>query len=224
MQIRFLPVLALLALVIASGLAHGLWTNRWAVSRSLEDALDRLDRVPRVVGDWEGTDFELNPRQLEVGQIDGCLARRYRNRQDGREITVLLVCGLPGPIAVHTPDICYSGAGYALAAPPRAEPIATDSPSGLAVFQTAEFRKTEAILPESLRIFWSWSSGAAWEAPEHPRPHFMTSGVLYKLYVIGGHQEQDKTEAVEICTAFIRDFIPELSKAIGSDIPLEKTR
>lgn len=224
MPIRLLPALALLALVIASGLTHGLWTNRWAVSRSLEEALARLDRVPSVVDDWEGTDFELNPRQLEVGQIDGCLARRYRHREDGREITVLLVCGLPGPIAVHTPDICYSGAGYTPAAPPIAEPIPIDPSLESAVFKTAEFRKTEAILPESLRIFWSWSDGEAWEAPEHPRPHFMTSGALYKLYVMCGHQEHDKPKAIKTCKDFITVFIPELSKTIGSDIPFEKTQ
>lgn len=226
MQSRYLPALAMLLLIIASGLAHGLWTNRWTVSGSLEEALARLDRVPVVIGDWEGTNFELDRRQLEVGQIDGYLARRYRNRQDGREVTVLLVCGLPGPIAVHTPDICYAGAGYTPMAPPVSEPVPTDSspsqePAG---FKTAEFQKEGAIIPESLRIYWSWSDGELWEAPDHPRPRFMASGALYKLYVINGQLDEDQVQAGEKCKAFIRVFLPELSKAIGSDVPIEVTR
>lgn len=226
MQLRYLPALAMLLLVVVSGLAHGLWTNRWAVSGSLEEALARLDRVPVAIGDWEGTNFELDQRQLEIGQIDGYLARRYRNRQDGREVTVLLVCGLPGPIAVHTPDICYAGAGYTPMAPPVSELVPTDSfpfqePAG---FKTAEFRKEGAIFPESLRIYWSWSDGELWEAPDHPRPRFMTSRILYKIYVINEQPDEDRVQAGEICKAFIRVFLPEVSMAIGSDIPFEGTR
>jgi hypothetical protein len=215
MQSRYWPALAMLLLVVVSGLAHGLWTHRWTISSSLDEALTRLDRVPMDIGDWEGINFELDQRQLEIGQIDGYLARRYRNRQDGREVTVLLVCGLPGPIAVHTPDICYAGAGYT---------PASFSFQEHAGFKTAEFRKEGAILPESLRIYWSWSDGELWEAPDHPRHRFMTSMFLYKIYVIDRQLDEDRVHAGDVCKEFIRVFLPELSKAIGSDVRFEVTR
>ena len=67
---------------------------------------------PPTVGDWEGRPLEVEPRELAAAGVIGGVLRRYVNRQDGRAVTVLLVCGPPGPIAVHTPDICFAGIGY----------------------------------------------------------------------------------------------------------------
>lgn len=212
---RSAPILVLLALVLASGLAHGLRTDRWRKARSLEEALDRLDRVPMAVGDWEGADIELARRQLEVGQIDGHVARRYRNRRDGREVTMLLVCGRPGPIAVHTPDVCYAGVGYTPSAPRLVEPIRTASSSRPISFKTAEFRKDDALVPESLQIYWSWTAGDAWEAPELPRPHFVGEDFLYKLYVIGGRPGEDITVTDRACRDFLGVFVPGLGRALA---------
>ena len=224
MHIRLLPSLAAFALVLAAGLAQGLWTNRWTSSSALEGSLERLGRVPKVIGDWEGTDYELNPRQLEVGQIDGYLGREYRNRRDGRTVNILIVCGQPGPIAVHTPDICYAGLGWASDSPPVHERIPLGSPDETASFKTVEFQKEGAIIPEFLRIFWSWSDGGKWEAPDSPRSHFIASRALYKLYVICGDREEGVARSTATCREFICNLVPELNRALGPNTTMVSER
>src|SRR3954451_18636542 len=120
---RTLPIATALALVIAAGIVHGRWTLRWSKSHAVEAAVARLEGVPTAVGDWNGQELALDPRQLTMAEIAGHVTRRYVNRRSGAAVTVLLVCGRPGPISVHTPDICYAGAGYELAGPPTRESL-----------------------------------------------------------------------------------------------------
>src|SRR5437764_8305353 len=107
---RILPAVAALVAVVAVGVVHGFWTDRWGLSEAVAAGAARLDRVPRVVGDWHA---EL----LETGQRDdpslaGQLYLRYLNRKTGEAVSVALVCGRPGPVCIHTPDVCYAASGY----------------------------------------------------------------------------------------------------------------
>src|SRR5690348_2531079 len=110
---RTIAQLVALAVVVASGVAHGLWTGRWGQPHQLEPAVARLGRVPAAVGDWEGRELPLNRQTLAVAEVAGHVSRRYQNSRTGESVLMLLVCGRPGPISVHTPDVCYEGAGYA---------------------------------------------------------------------------------------------------------------
>jgi Protein of unknown function (DUF3485) len=176
------------ALLVASGLVRGHLTGRWGASGELASAVARLGRVPTSIGEWEGRDVPMDPRQIDRAGIQGYLSRSYRNARDGREVTILLVCGLPGPIAVHTPDICYRGAGYESDSDPVA---AAPGPAGAAPgrFLGARFRKAGAAVPETLDILWAWNAGAAWEAPGQPRAAFAGRPWLYKAYQITRRDE-----------------------------------
>jgi len=175
--------LAAFALLVGSGLVHGRLTDRWGTSNALTEAVARLDRVPRSVGDWRAQDMAMDRRQIERAEIRGYLARSYRNARDGREASVLLVCGRPGPIAVHTPDVCYKGAGYEASAAPS--PGAVGAGDGrLAGFLKARFSKIGAPVPDALDILWSWNARGTWEVPANPRIGFASYEALYKIYVI----------------------------------------
>ena len=67
-------------------------------------------------------------RTMARAGIKGCVYRRYRNPRTGESVSVLLVCGRGGPISVHTPDVCYAGAGYRPTA--RSEPKEVDLGDG----------------------------------------------------------------------------------------------
>jgi hypothetical protein len=175
--------LAAFALLVGAGLVHGRLTDRWGISGALAEAVARLDRVPRSIGDWEGRDVAMDRRQIDRAGIQGFLSRSYRNVRDGREATVLLVCGRPGQIAVHTPDVCYRGAGYEPSSAPAPGTVGTgvDRP---AEFLKARFCKTSAPVPDALDILWSWNARGAWEVPANPRLGFASYPALYKIYVI----------------------------------------
>jgi hypothetical protein len=202
------------ALLVGSGLVHGRLTDRWGTSDALARAIGRLDRVPRSIGDWESRDVAMDRRQIDHAQIGGYLSRKYRNVRDGREATVLLVCGRPGPISVHTPDVCYEGAGYKAGSPPVPGSIATgDHRAG---FLEARFWKVDALVPEVLDILWTWNARGVWETPANPRIGFAPYQALFKVYVITGRGGAAAVAAGE--PAVDRDFagliLTELDRAL----------
>src|SRR6516225_943605 len=95
-------VLIATALLVATGVVHGLWTDRWKPSADLERAVARLDSVPMTIGDWQATSLELPADEVQGAQLGGYLMRRYMNRFTGQQVLVVLMCGRPGPVGVHT--------------------------------------------------------------------------------------------------------------------------
>jgi hypothetical protein len=206
-----------LALVIAAGLVHGQWTQRWTTSSVVETAAARLGRVPMTIGDWRGRSLELNREQLFMAEIAGHVARCYENRLGRTAVTILLVCGRPGPIAVHTPDICYAGAGYEPLGPPvrRTLPI---GPSGTpAAFRHAVFAKSNTAVPTYLRILWSWTADGTWDSPDNPRLAFAPHWALYKLYVIRTMDTADEPIEDDPGLTFLQTLLPELKSALFAD-------
>src|SRR5207249_1784629 len=127
------------AVVIPCGLLYGLWTDRWVVSDEPGASAAKLAGLPLAVGGWEGEALALDAGGRSPAGVAGHLSRRYRNRLNGGAVSVLLVCGRPGPVSVHTPDVCYGGAGYDLAGPPARYEVPAGAASPPAAFWTADF-------------------------------------------------------------------------------------
>jgi len=176
------PAVVLVVAVASLGITHGIATNRWETSEDLRLASERLDRVPTVIGSWVGTPLPIESEDLARAGIRGSVYRRYQRGENGPTATVLLVCGRGGPISVHTPDVCYAGAGYRMTgAQERHDVEAAGNPSAC---WTAVFAKPDAIVPVRSRLFWCWSrDGRSWDAPDSPRATFARFPAVYKLYV-----------------------------------------
>lgn len=210
---RLLSVLLLFVVVLGSGIAHGVWSGRWNVSDGPARAAARLSEVPMTVGDWDGRAGELDPRHLSVADISGAHVREYVNRRTGSVVSTLLVCGRPGPVSVHTPEICYSGVGYGL--------VGTRSryaaPALAAEFWVCDLQKPQAATPDRLRIFYAWNAEGAWLAPENPRLTFFRQPALYKLYVIRKLLPGDETLENDPAVDFLKVFLPQLNKSLCPD-------
>jgi Protein of unknown function (DUF3485) len=207
--------LVLAGIILAmDGYVHGLWTDRWQLSKELELAAARLRQVPMALGDWQG---ESNPpisqREVEQAGFQDYVSRRYQNQRTGAVVTILLACGRPGPLAVHTPDICYRGAGFqALQAPARhVENYGPDNAE--AEFWKGQFGKPDSSEPMQQRILWSWSARGVWKAPDNPRLAFGGAAALYKLYVVYQMFPNDP-RADEICRDFVAQLLPRLGKSL----------
>jgi hypothetical protein len=212
-MMRLLQLVVAIAFLLASGLAHGLWTDRWGKSEQLEAAARKLADVPLTLGDWDGRALEMSAREQEVAEVVGYAIRQFVNRRTGDVVTVLLVCGRPGPVAVHTPDVCYPGAGFALAGAPQRyrDSHPTTSP---AEFFTASFTKHASTVPEHLRLFWSWSADGDWKVPDYPRWTFARYPALYKLYVVRQMRRADTPLEQDPCLEVLRLLLPELQKSL----------
>ena len=218
---RLIPWLVGIVLVVASGIIDGLWTNRWKGSEELQLAASHLDRVPVVIGDWKARAEADDPRGMMSAELQRSVTQRYENTRTGRTISLLLICGRPGPISVHTPEICYPAAGYQMAqAHPETIAVKADPRGGPAEFLWADFEQLESFPPERLRIYWSWKATGTWSVPYSARVAFGSQPFLYKLYLI--HRTSRGIEADEDASFadFLQRLLPELDKAL--EIPQSK--
>jgi hypothetical protein len=208
-MMRMFSVATAVVLVIAGGAVHGLWTDRWNWSDEPGASAAKLDRVALSLDDWRGEDL-VNNYGKPAG-VAGMLSRRYVNTRDGQPVTILLVCGRPGPVSIHTPDVCYVATGYEMLSPTRCNGPA-EAPS--AELCTAQFRKTQSTDQTYLRIFWSWNATGTWQAPEDPRRAFFGQQALYKLYVIREMGAADEPLDSDPCLDLMKQLLPELQRAL----------
>jgi exosortase len=210
-----IPLLIAITIVLWSGVTQGRWSGRWKVSQEVELAVARLKRIPLAIGEWRGNPQHVEPRAMIAAGLDGLLIRRFQNMRTGRTIDVVLVCGRPGPVSVHTPDICYPAAGYEMTQAKMvtfSEQIGT--PNVPVEFIRADFGRQGAFPPEHLRIYWSLGAAGAWRVPSSPRLAFASLPFLYKMYLFYQSAGDNDPVEEESFADFLRRLVPELEKAL----------
>jgi hypothetical protein len=215
---RILPALVGLVALLGYGLVEGYWTQRWVVSEDLATASDRFRQVPLRIAEWDGEEEELDTRQAKQGEIHASLVRRYKSRQTGETLRVLLVCGRAGPIAAHGPEVCLGGSGFVLAASGARRTELEEHAMWRGVFH-----RPGNVIAEEVELFWAWNAQGVWEAPDRPRLHFARQRVLYKLYVSRPqfrNEAQDSlglapgSEPSSTVPGFLSNFVPELQRCL----------
>src|SRR5580704_6994240 len=111
-MVRILPVWTAVCVVASAGVVHALWTDRWTSASDPEAVSARLNTISLIVGDWVGETQEMDPRTRALADIKAYIMRRYVDRRTGTELSLIIVSGRGGPIAVHTPEVCFQGSGY----------------------------------------------------------------------------------------------------------------
>jgi Protein of unknown function (DUF3485) len=207
-MLRILPVAAAAAIVIAAGIVHGFWTDRWGVTEAVAAAASSLDRVPRSIGDWQAQ--PLDSDQTGAPELAGQLYLRYVNRKTLDSVSIALVCGRPGPVCIHTPDVCYERSGHTIGKITLQEVKLDKSTAHLF---TMEAKKEEAAEQTRLRIFWCWFDGSRWNVADNPRATYAGRKALFKFYVV-----REVTNELPLdqdpCLDFLRQFLPEAQKAL----------
>lgn len=187
---RYAAVIVFMAVVLASGYLHGRQTYRWVEKPSLDQYLARLDQIPESFGDWYSK-TETFQDDLSHHGIERYLLRTYINSRSTESYRVLVVCGRPGPIASHTPDVCYRSSGYTPHGDQkRADITITDELSpykgnqyqlNYMKFQPPKSRPTDM----ELEIRWAWMAPSKkLQVPDVPRYEFASQPALYKVYII----------------------------------------
>lgn len=204
------------SLLIVSGVAHALRTDRWFVADELVSAAQKLDAVPNEFGDWKSEEVERDAEMLEAAEARGCYSRRFSNSKTGELLHVLILCGRPGPIAVHTPDVCFVASGQTLVAR-QSHMIQSDSADRLGEFYVGDFSRTVDGVPYQMRTFWAWSADGDWKIADNTRLEFATYPFLYKMYVshtVPVRSEFDETDAA---LEFMKEFLPHVHQTLFPD-------
>lgn len=215
---RTLPLLIVCVMMVGSGFIHGLTIDRWGSSEDLRQAVASLKQVPAEFGEWKSEESTISEKELEVGEIDGYLARVYKNSADGNAVNMMIVCGRPGPISVHTPDICFTGAGYQMVKQFERHRIAsTEKNPGTAETFFADFAKPVNAASQNLRVFWTWSDGTQFFAPDNPRLAFAGKPFLYKIYLTRAIERVGDPPETDPCVSFFKLMMPVLQRSIFSE-------
>lgn len=203
MSTRIYAFMAAIGALLLSGVVcHSLADD----SEQLDAAAARVAEVPMNVGLWHGQVEATEDRSFEQTGAKTYWMRHYVHQKTDDSVLVILMCGRAGRMAVHTPEICYSGAGYELQDQPTASALTRD-----ATFWTAQFTKKTG----QLRLYWAWNAQGAWEASASPRWQFRGEAFLYKLYV--SHEVSQPlagTPQADVTADFLRSFVPELNQAL----------
>ncbi|MDE0865297.1 MAG: exosortase-associated EpsI family protein [Rubripirellula sp.] len=199
-------------LIITGGVAHGYLDSRWMNQKDVEAQVQILQQLPEKSGDWvRVTDDELQDAAQRTLQCYGSLLQEYLKPATGDRVKVFVVYGPRGPIAVHTPEVCYSSAGT--------EPTGNRVATTLLIDGQAQalwkvnFRKPRTNAPPHLEVWYGWSDGGPWKASAFPRAWFTDS--LFKIQVAG--QPAKTSDEISPVEDFLRSFLPTLERAgIGS--------
>lgn len=210
------------ALIIATGVVHGFWTNEFdfilgkpSASEQRQVFADRLNKnVPDTIGQWVSRELpKMDARVQEIANVDASLEREYNNVSTGVKSSVFIVSGHFRDVAVHTPDQCYVAAGYDMMSEPIKYKIPT--PAGELEAYTTVFKKEDSqVGTHYLRVFWTWSFDGKWVAPDSPRIEFVGQPALYKMYIISQLAQPGRSIAEDPSIPFVGQFLPVLNDAL----------
>lgn len=202
-----LPFAIVVAMTLLSAVVHGYSDGRWTQPTDRMVQGERLAQLPERCGPWVlMKTMELQEDAARVLRCYGSTIRAYRHEQTAEIVNVAVLFGPRGPIAVHTPEICYSSVGTA----PRGDRVShslpvAGQPQGLWSVRFAKQDSDGSLGEAAFEVWYAWSDGGAWVAAEKPR--FWLTPNLYKLQVAGpvGHN------GTSPCEDFLKGFLPQLS-------------
>ncbi|HWG45961.1 MAG TPA: exosortase-associated EpsI family protein [Gemmataceae bacterium] len=207
-MMRWFAALTGSAALIACGIVHGFWTDRWLPPVETAQAADRLETVPLELGEWDGEVIAVKSGEAGAG-VAGCIRRRYVNRKTGAEVSLFLVCGRSGPVSIHTPEVCYGASGFMVGNKSRFEVNET----GDNMWKTDAIRAS-ATEETRLRLYWGWNGGNGWTASNDARLQFVGGAVLHKLYIVRELNSLNESSRTEPCEEFLRVLLPALRKTL----------
>lgn len=174
----------LLSITLLTGALHGRLTQRWGPVPDLAAAAEHLNSFPREFGDWQLLNMTpMEESTVQMLECAGYVNRQYVNRKTGETVSLAIMLGPSGPIAVHTPEVCYSSRAYSIQEPRKSISL-TDSKGQVHSFWSLAFR-ANTLSADQLRVCYAWCENGLWEASKSPRFQFAGRPLLFKLQIAG---------------------------------------
>ena len=211
------PLIGFLVLILGTlgvGIVHGRLSNRWGLQANAELASQRLQPpLPETVGNWRMRHEDKLPSAVTaILQCPAYVVRVYEHQQTGDVVNVAVLLGPPGPISVHTPEVCYSSREYTPDGERRKTTVKDENDREHTLWQLP--LNSNNLNASSLRVFYGWSTGTTWEAVEYPRFCFGSLPHLYKLQV--AVTDHPSSAAIEFDSGqdFLACFLPQLQSRL----------
>ncbi len=234
-------LLAAIALTVFSGALHGRMSQRWGAGERMEQAIEKIQRVPADFGNWQQEEtLELSKTTLELLSCRGYLHRSYRHRLTGEVVKVAVMVGPGAKMSIHVPEICYEASNFTLLGDRRLVTLAESTVASGSSARDGQGAAREVTTPSSdafwgvsfqlndvsqqrLEVAYGWSLGESWSAPTLPRWTVGAAPVLYKLQAshvqdpsLSGAAGSAEHEA-SVLREFLREFVPVLRESLVSE-------
>ena len=198
--------------VAASAGVHGAVTQRWEAFAPDAARTERMHAFAVKYADCEAVEV---PHDVPLKERSTATSRRYTSESLGLGAMVSMISGVPGAVATHTPDVCYSGNGYVCLRGPLRESI--DLPGGgTATYQVADFERKRESSAERLRIRWAWTADGRWDAPDYARFRYMKVPELFKIYIVTPLSDGDSPAAdADAVRAFVAATFAQSAAAVN---------
>jgi len=147
----------------------------------------------------------MGATELQMLSCAGYVNRKYVDRETGDVVSLAIYVGPPGPIAVHTPEVCYSSRDYTAEGARKRVDFPGSNEIGHTLWNT-RFRSNNAI-GERLSVYYGWLADDAWTAAESPRFAYAGSPMLFKLQIAAPVPPADAAEQKDPCRAFLQELM-----------------
>lgn len=171
---------------------------------------EQLSQFPKQLGEWECVSEEqLKPGIERVLRTYGYIIRVYWNTKTGNRVSLALLYGPRGPMAVHTPEICYSSRGRTPLGEPK-EIAPRGTAAGHSFWRLALKQPTDEF--PDLEVLYAWSDGSEWVASSRPR--YWTTDSLFKIQIAGSPGLDGEESA---CDSFLQHAVPAFQELLQHD-------
>jgi hypothetical protein len=193
-------------LTLVSGVIHGRMTNRWGPPPGTAAAAERLAGFPQELGNWKlHSTQELDVFAAEMLECVESVCGTYVNQATGDLVDLVVLLGRPGPIAVHTPEVCVSSRDYRLQGS-RLPITIRDQDGADHTFWAVTFR-SNGVDADVLEMCYGWSTGGCWSATTDPRYVYAGQPYLYKVQVSTTLRPGVDPQTSDCCQEFLQDFV-----------------
>jgi hypothetical protein len=203
----YFGIASALAIILFGGVAHGVLSNRWGVAEDIQSLGKQLNSIPMEIGPWKcDEEAKIEDRVIYgILEANGYISRVYVHQATGEAVNVFLVFGPKGPIAVHTPEICYSARAVTPTSERQAVPCEYDGTEG-SIWKLGF--ETNSIDKRKMSVYYGWTDGGPWQASKSPR--FWRTDFLYKIQTScqASGKKEDSTDE------FFKLFLPEVRKVM----------
>lgn len=202
--------LTVIALTAVPAVIHGRIMNRWGMPADLQVAATRVQNFPEKIGDWKSIrDDKLDETVVDELKCVGYVNRQYVNERTGREVSLLLFVGTPGPLVRHPPEICYGNRANKLLRGP--EMVTVGEGESQQSFRALRY-KAPGPAGAEFSICYAWNDGKHWSVPDYPRTTFGGEPMLYKLQILS----TDLVEEGKILPGSAEQFLQAFTQAAAS--------
>lgn len=215
-----LTIAAAAILTIVIGLGHRA-ISTGGLSDGIELSQEQVDLLPDQIDVWTITKREkISGAALEMLECTANGNLAYRNVDTEANVVVTVMSGPSGPLAAHTPEVCYSSKAYVVDSVP--ELLEVDLPDGT----QCELRVVN-LVPRSdnhepLTVIYGWNDGSTWKAPAPTWSRAVYAGTqsLVKLQVAiltnGDSSVASTKDRQSQLKQFLNQFIPVLTAQLKS--------